>query len=194
VRLRHRLGLDAALDGVVAALEPRRLLGPHPFHDRELLFEAGAALLEVDAVEGELVRLVPDGDAAREAAPGHHVEHGHFFGQTHRVVERGHEDVGAQHHARRPCREAREHGQRRRPVVIRDRVVLLHPRRVEAELLGARDFLQRLSVVVAAFAGNEADLQSGHGGSSRSIMPARYYRIRRHAGARDVLDSRRRGD
>ena len=39
-------------------------------------------------------------------------------------------------------------------------MVLLHPHGVEAELLGARDLVQRLLVVVAALDGDEADLQS----------------------------------
>src|SRR5437867_3735869 len=58
MRLRHRLRLDPALDGVVPALELDPLLGPQPLHDGELLLEPGAALLEIDAVERELVGFV----------------------------------------------------------------------------------------------------------------------------------------
>src|SRR5581483_10950441 len=45
VRLRDGLGLDAAVDGVVAALEADRLLRPEALDDRELLFEPRTALL-----------------------------------------------------------------------------------------------------------------------------------------------------
>src|SRR5216683_2233734 len=84
------------------------------------------------------------------------------LGKPDRMVERRHQDVGAEPHAGGPRREAREHRQRRGPVVIGDRVVLFHPDGVEAELLGARDLLERLPVVVPALDGDEADLESGH--------------------------------
>src|SRR5262249_10653135 len=59
-------------------------------------------------------------------------------------------------------------GERRGPVVVGHGVMLLHPHRVEAELLGAGHLLQRLSVVVPALDGNEADLEC-HGLSSKSL-------------------------
>ena len=163
VGLLHRRGLEAPLDRVIGALEAHTLPGPEPLHDRHLLLEARAALLERDAVEGELVGLVADRDAERDAAARHHVEHRDVLGEPHRVVERADGDVGAERDARRARREAGEHGERRGPVVVGDRVVLLHPDGVEAQGLGPRDLLERLLVVVAALDGNEAELQPRHG-------------------------------
>jgi hypothetical protein len=40
--------------------------------------------------------------------------------------------------------------------------MFLHPHRIEAEVLGPRDFLERLSVVMTAFDGDEADLEPCH--------------------------------
>src|SRR5262245_33742105 len=42
-------------------------------------------------------------------------------------------------------------------------MMLFHPDRVEPQLLGPGDLLERLPVVVAAFDGNEPDLESCHG-------------------------------
>ena len=162
MRLGDRLRLQAAVDRVVRAAKREPLLGPESLHDGQLFLEARPALGEVDAVERELVRLVADGHAEDGAPVRHHVEHGHVLGEPHRMMERRHRDVGAQEHARGARGEAGEDGERRRPVVIGDRVVLLHPHGIEAELLRPGHLLQRLAVVVTALDGNEADLQPGH--------------------------------
>src|SRR3546814_2852150 len=60
------------------------------------------------------------------------------------VVEGGDEDVGAERHPRGARGEAGEHGERRRPVVIDDRVVLFHPDGLEAELLRARHLREEI--------------------------------------------------
>src|SRR5438105_15617294 len=78
------------------------------------------------------------------------------------MVEGGDRDVGTEHHLRRSRGEAAEHGERRGPVVVGDGVVLFHPHRVEAQLLGAGDLLERFLVVVPALDGDEAELESRH--------------------------------
>src|SRR5712691_3224025 len=50
-------------------------------------------------------------------------------------------------------------------------MVLLHPYRVEAELLGAEDFLEGVLVVVPALDGDEADLETGHRYRSLASLP-----------------------
>jgi len=155
----------------VPELDP--LLGPEPLHDGQLLLEAGAAFLEIDAVQRELVGLVADRDAEHEPAVGDHVQHRHILGQSHRVVEGGDDDVGAEHEPRGAGGEAGQHGNGRGPVVVGDGVVLLHPHRVEAQLLGPGDFLQRLAVVVPALDGDEADVEC-HTFSSKSLE---YHRV-----------------
>ena len=162
VRSGQGLRLEPTVDRVVCALEAHPLLGPEGLHDRQLLLEPGAALLQLDAVERELVRLVPNRDAERDAPAGHHVEHRDVLGEAYGMVEGGDDDVGAEHHPRRARREAGEHRERRRPVVIRHRVVLLHPYGVEAELFRSGDFVERLPVVLAAFDGDKPDLEPGH--------------------------------
>ena len=112
MRFRDRLGFQAPLDRVVGSLEADAVLRPQALHDRELLFEARAALFQVDAVQGELVGLVADGDAEDDTPVRHHIEHGDVLGEAHGVMERGHDDVGAEDHLRRSRREPREHGQR----------------------------------------------------------------------------------
>ena len=52
------------------------VLGPQRLHDGELLLEPRAALLELGAIEGELVGLVADGRADDQPPAGHHVQHG----------------------------------------------------------------------------------------------------------------------
>src|SRR5262247_3448493 len=151
------------LHRVIGAPEAHALLGPEPLHDRQLLLESRAALLELDAVEREFVGLVADRDAERDAPARHDVEHRDVLGEPHGMVERGDHDVGAEHHARGPGREPGEHRQGRGPVVIRDGVVLFHPHRVEPELFGPRDLFERLAVVLPALDGDEADLEPCHG-------------------------------
>src|SRR5262249_24772188 len=122
----------------------------------------------LDPIQRELVGLVTDGNAEDEATAGHYVEHRHVLGEPHRMVEGRDDDVGPERQARRTRREAGEDGERRGPGMGGEGVMLLHPHRVEAELRGAGHFLQRLPVVVAAFDGNEADLEC-HGLSSKSL-------------------------
>ena len=78
------------------------------------------------------------------------------------MVEGRHEDVRAEDHLRGARGEAREHGQRRRPVVVDDGVMLLHPHGGEAELFGAHHLFESVLVVVAALDGDEADLELRH--------------------------------
>ncbi len=155
-------GLQAPFDRVVRAPKAHAFLGPEPLHDGQLLLEACSALREVDPVEGELVGLVADGDAQDGPSVRHHVQHGHVLGQAHGMVEGGDHDVRSQQHARGAGGEARQDGERGGPVVVGDGVMLLHPYRIEPQLLGSRDFLQCLSVVVTALDGDEPDLQLGH--------------------------------
>ncbi len=107
----HRARLEAAVDGVVGAAEGDPVLGPERLHHRELLLEPRAPLLERGPVQGELVRLVADGDAEHEAPARHDVEHRRVLGEPHRVVERRHQDVGAEAHAAGAGREAGQHRQ-----------------------------------------------------------------------------------
>ena len=93
---------------------------------------------------------------------GHDVQHGRVLGESDRVVEGGDQNVGAEQHARGAGGEAGEHRDRRRPVVVDDGVVLLHPDGVEAEILSADHFLEGFLVVLPAFDGDEADLEPGH--------------------------------
>src|SRR5262249_13935247 len=124
---RDGLGLQTPFDGVVPSLERDALLRPEALHDRQLLLESGATLLQVHTVEGELIGLVADGDTERHPSFGHHVEQRDVLGEPDRMVERGDEDVGAEHHLRCPRREAGQDRQWRRPVVVRDGMMLFHP-------------------------------------------------------------------
>src|SRR5437867_6905070 len=159
---RHGFGLEASVDGVVRALEADPLLGPETLDDRKLLLEPRPPLFQLDTVEGELVGLVADRDPEGETPAGHDVEHCRVLCQPYGLVESGDEDVGAERQPRRSRCEAGEHHQRRGPVMVRHRVVLFHPDRVEAELLGLRDLFERFRVVVTPLDGNEADLEARH--------------------------------
>src|SRR5678816_197478 len=79
-----------------------------------------------------------------------------------RVVEGGDQDIGAEQHAGGAGGEAGEHRDGRWPVVVDDRVMLLHPDGVEAEILAADHFLEGFLVILPAFDGDEADLQPRH--------------------------------
>src|SRR5947199_237693 len=111
VRPLHGRGLEPPLDRVVAALEADAPVRPEPRHDPELLLEPGPALLELDPVERELVRLVADRDPERDPAVRHHVEQRHVLGEADGMVEGRDEDVGAERDSGRPRREPGEHRQ-----------------------------------------------------------------------------------
>src|SRR5947199_324914 len=100
--------------------------------------------------------------AEDEAAVRHDVEESAVLGEAHRVIEGRHQDVRAEKHLRGAGGEAREDGQGRRPVVVDDGVMLLHPHGGEAELFGAHHLLEGVLVVVAALDGDEADLELRH--------------------------------
>jgi len=144
------------------SLERHALLRPQALHDRQLLLEPRAALLQIDAVQRELVRLVADRNAERDTAVRHHVQHRDVLGEPHRMIEGRDGDVGAEHHLRRARRESGQHRERRGPVMVGHGVVLFHPHGVEAQLLGPGDLLERVLVVVPALDGNETDLESRH--------------------------------
>ena len=171
IRLGHWLRLELALDLVEPSLERHPVLGPQRLDDRELLLEAGAALLELGSVERELVRLVADGRAHDQPPIRHDVHHRGVLGEPGRMVEGGDQDVGPEEDTRGAGGEAGEHRDRRRPVVVDHGVVLFHPDGVEAEVLSAHHFLERVLVIVAAFDGDEADLEPGHDRPFRDSGP-----------------------
>src|SRR5262245_17566749 len=183
VRLRDRLGLERAFDLVVRPLERQPVLGPESLHDRELLLEARATLLEIGAIESELVGFVTDGNAQHRPSPGHDVEKGDVLGESRRMVERRDQDVCPENDLRRPRREPRQHRNRGGPVVIDDRVVLLHPDGIEPKVFGAHDLVEGIAVKVPALDGDEADLEPGHGrwrSSSDAWFSLELARVREH--------------
>jgi hypothetical protein len=108
VRLGERLGLDPrVLYRVVVSLERHRVIRPEGLHELQPLLEAGPALLQGSAVEGELVGLVTDGHPEDEAAAGDHVQERRVFRQPHRVIEGEDQDIRAERDARRAGGEAR---------------------------------------------------------------------------------------
>jgi hypothetical protein len=90
----------------------------------------------VHAVARELEGLIAAADAEVHAAVRHEVEQGEVLGHAQRVVERQHDDPGAQAHAPGLQREGRQRERRGGAVAVLGEVVLGRPHRVEAVGLG----------------------------------------------------------
>ena len=83
-----RLGLDSpVLDREVLPTERPPVSRPQGLHQGETLLHARAPPFEGGPVEGELVRLVADGDPQDHATAREGVEQRGLLCETHRVVE-----------------------------------------------------------------------------------------------------------
>src|SRR3989454_10948829 len=107
------LGLEAdAIEGGVAPLEARQLLGPEDADRLQVLGGDGAAVLERDAERAELRLDVTAPEAGDEPPTGDQVERRERLREQHRVVVREDEDARAQAEAARVRGHVRERDQR----------------------------------------------------------------------------------
>jgi hypothetical protein len=140
---------------------------PQSADDRDLLLRADAATSGRNAEGGELVSAVPESEAEHEPAARQGVEGGALFRDVHRVVERKHEDRGAD--CKRPEMRGQrgDREQRCRPVGP-GVVVLLDPDGVEVIFVGEAHMLDRLGEMSRAVRGDDAELERHYRSTTQS--------------------------
>ena len=118
--------------------------GPGLLDDLDRLVEDVTAACLVDAIAGELVRLVAAPDAKIDSTPGEEIENRKVLRHPHRMVERQNHDASPEADVLRTGSQRRKGHCWRGAVAILAEVVLGWPDRIEAELLGSRHDVELL--------------------------------------------------